>query len=336
MRRPQLAGSLVLRHYVLSISAGAALLAGCGGSQPPIGAPGAMPQTTALATRADRGKSWMLPEAKSEDLLYVTNYSGVSVLTYPESKRVGVLKGFFSAAGECVDQYGNVFIGNEKPVGVYEYAHGGSKRIAKFLTKHVGAIGCAVEPVTGNLAVTGSSSSVNIFERGRKQPLVITDPKMFFNIFCTYDDKGDLFVGGSSNASGGLRLAEPPAGARKFAGISIGPTIDPTQNIQWDGAHLAALAFVKHGTKKKIAIAQLAIDGTQATQVGSTPLERPAYIILQCFITKGTVILPNWSLRQGQHDDVLFYHYPKGGRPFVQLTNDMTDPRGAVVSFAGK
>ncbi|MFY9720344.1 MAG: choice-of-anchor tandem repeat GloVer-containing protein [Candidatus Cybelea sp.] len=30
------------------------MLAGCGGSQPPIGAPGAMPQTSALATRANR------------------------------------------------------------------------------------------------------------------------------------------------------------------------------------------------------------------------------------------------------------------------------------------
>jgi hypothetical protein len=28
---------------------------GCGGSQPPIGAPGAMPQNRAIASRADRG-----------------------------------------------------------------------------------------------------------------------------------------------------------------------------------------------------------------------------------------------------------------------------------------
>jgi hypothetical protein len=49
---------------VLSVGV-AALLAGCGGSQPPIDAPGAMAQTSAIATHADRGKSWMLPEAKS-------------------------------------------------------------------------------------------------------------------------------------------------------------------------------------------------------------------------------------------------------------------------------
>jgi hypothetical protein len=45
-------------RYALT-SCAAALLAGCGGSQPPIGAPGAMPQTSALTMHAERGKSWM-------------------------------------------------------------------------------------------------------------------------------------------------------------------------------------------------------------------------------------------------------------------------------------
>jgi uncharacterized repeat protein (TIGR03803 family) len=44
----------VLSRYVLSVCAVAALLAGCGGSQPPIGAPGAMPKTSTIATHADR------------------------------------------------------------------------------------------------------------------------------------------------------------------------------------------------------------------------------------------------------------------------------------------
>lgn len=42
----------------LTASIAAALLAGCG-SQPTI-APGAMPQSRAIATTADRGESWML------------------------------------------------------------------------------------------------------------------------------------------------------------------------------------------------------------------------------------------------------------------------------------
>src|SRR5580692_6719927 len=58
--------------------------------------------------------SWMLPEARAADLLYVTNYSYVSVLTYPEGRQVGVLKGFVSAVGACTDASGNIFITNFK------------------------------------------------------------------------------------------------------------------------------------------------------------------------------------------------------------------------------
>jgi hypothetical protein len=41
-----------LSRYALAMGAAAALLAACGGSQPPIGAPGAIAQTSTLATHA--------------------------------------------------------------------------------------------------------------------------------------------------------------------------------------------------------------------------------------------------------------------------------------------
>lgn len=54
-----------------------------------------MPQTPALATHAQRGKSWMLPEAKSEDLLYVGEASypsyGVFVYKYKTEELLGNL-----------------------------------------------------------------------------------------------------------------------------------------------------------------------------------------------------------------------------------------------------
>jgi phospholipase C len=48
-------------QYALTNCIAAAMLAGCGGSQPPIGAPGAMQQTFASAAHAERGTSWMVP-----------------------------------------------------------------------------------------------------------------------------------------------------------------------------------------------------------------------------------------------------------------------------------
>ncbi len=45
--------SLDSGRYALTISVAAAMLAGCGGSQLPIGAPGAMSQSRAIAARSD-------------------------------------------------------------------------------------------------------------------------------------------------------------------------------------------------------------------------------------------------------------------------------------------
>jgi hypothetical protein len=56
-------------RYALSIIVAATTVAGCGGgSQPSVGPPGAIPQSSARATHAAPGKSWMLRKAK-RDLL---------------------------------------------------------------------------------------------------------------------------------------------------------------------------------------------------------------------------------------------------------------------------
>ena len=113
--------SLGLSRYALAMGAASVLLAGCGGSQPPVGVPGAMPQTLAIATHAAHGKSWMLPEAKNQDLLYVsTDNSGVYVYAYPSGKIEGILyEGFASPQGICVDKNGDVFITDAEAEGRY-------------------------------------------------------------------------------------------------------------------------------------------------------------------------------------------------------------------------
>ena len=115
-------------RYALFGSVGAALLAGCGGSQPPIGAPGPMPQRPAIGTHVGRSGSWMLPQATSEDLLYISTLGpDVYVYSYPAGKLVGTLNCNFSfTVEECSDTDGNVFITNQARYsaqsGVYEFA----------------------------------------------------------------------------------------------------------------------------------------------------------------------------------------------------------------------
>jgi hypothetical protein len=158
--------NLGLGRYALCSCVAAALLAGCGGSQPPIGASGAMPQTSAIATHTTHGKSWMLPEARGRNLLYVSSGSSVYVYTYPRAKMVGVLADFEATRGECVDKAGDVFI-IDHYAGVDEYAHGGTSPIAMLDPPWSFNLGCSVDPTTGNLAVTGGGDAVTIFPYNR-------------------------------------------------------------------------------------------------------------------------------------------------------------------------
>jgi hypothetical protein len=315
----------------LSLGAAAALLAGCGGSQPPIGAPGAVPQSRAIATHAERGGSWMLPEAKGEDLLYISNYSNVLVFAYPQGKLVGTLKGFYSAVGECVDSKGDVFIANFKPVTVYEYAHGGTKRIGSFPTKKAGTTGCAVNPVNGDLAITGLTSYVEIYRGAKGKPVILHDKQMFFGQFCTYDPSGDLFFAGYRRYPfDHYQLSELRGGTKTFINIKPDVRFEGEVSIQWNDKMLTAMTFVPWPTGTAT-IVRYAISGNRATEVGETPLNAPKRIVVQYAIDGSTVVLPN---DDSSDRSVLFYKYPDGGKPFRILTKKVTVPRGVVISVA--
>src|SRR5580700_4427081 len=186
-------------RYAFGICTTGAMLVGCGGSQPPIGAPGAMPRSSAIATHAAHRTSWMLPEAKSEDLLYVSDtfLGDVFVFSYQKHNQVGDLTGL-NAAGLCVDAKSNIFVTNTYPKQVLEYAHGGTQPI-RILENAGNAPGaCSVDPTTGNLAVSSFKGPdlLLVYKRARGTPKVYTDPDMAYMFFCAYDDKGNLFLDG--------------------------------------------------------------------------------------------------------------------------------------------
>ena len=73
----------------------------------------------------------MLPEAKGDDLLYLSDNESqnVYVYSYPAGKEVGLLSGIYAPQYECADKNGNVFLTASDPYrgGVYEFAHGASE-----------------------------------------------------------------------------------------------------------------------------------------------------------------------------------------------------------------
>ena len=110
---------LCFSRYAFSRCVAAALLA-AGGSQPPIRAPGAMPQTSAIAAHPERDKSWMRSRTSRGDLIYVAAAGKSYVLTYPQGKLVGTID--YGAADACSDSAGNVFLTVDQ--GVDEFSHG--------------------------------------------------------------------------------------------------------------------------------------------------------------------------------------------------------------------
>lgn len=316
--------ALRLRLYAVCTVVTLAFLTDCNAYVPATKTTSGSSSNTQIDSRTN---SWMLTEAKGEDLLYVTNYYTVLVFSYPQGKLVGTLKGFYSSVGECVDSKGDVFVVNSKPRAVFEYAHGETKRLAKLVDEKAGTTGCAINPINGDLAVSGVTNYVDIFKGAKGKPISVLDKDMWYGQFCTYDDAGDLFFLGLRNTKGKPRLSELPVGSSRFTDINPDALMYDEGGIQWDNGYLTASLIVKGYAT---AIGQFDVSGTTAHEVGVTNLGT-SYRIIQYFIDGSTVIVPNYE-KHGPFD-VLFYDYPAGGAPTSVITK-ADYARGVVVSHA--
>jgi hypothetical protein len=309
---------LAFGRHAVCIGAATALLAGCGGSQPAIGAPGAMPQSRAAAQHAVRGGSWMLPEAKSERLLYVSAFggSGVYVLNYPRLKLVGQLTGFFGTTGVCSNASGDIFVTDFQASDIEEFAHGGTSPIQTLADPGYRPFECSVDPATGDLAVTNYQTSqsgagnVAIFQGSEGQPQFYSDTNISWYWGCSYDDRGNLFITGVSGASD---FAELSQGSQNFRDLSL--PFKPS-GIAWDGRYLT-IGSVPRNSSGSV-IDRVRLSGDSVNIVKSIPLDPPskhhAFIMFYAF-TSGKVTAA-YNL---QH--VGLWTYPKGGTPILRRSH---------------
>jgi DNA-binding beta-propeller fold protein YncE len=171
-------GSMQMKHpvfnrYALSICVAAAILAGCGGSQPPIGAPGAMQLQVAHHERAG-------PDSGVE-FAYVTNDGSNNIFTYTINLTSGALKQVkgspFGAGTEpldlAVDPTGRfAYVTNDYPYDVYGYRINAASGALTQMNESpfgagIGALGVAVAPngkfvFTANLGYGFSSEPGNV------------------------------------------------------------------------------------------------------------------------------------------------------------------------------
>lgn len=320
--------SLGLGGYALSGGVAVVLLGGCGGSPPPISAPGTtMPQTSAIAGHVDRGTSWMAPQAKNDDLTYVGDERAVTVYSYPKGVLVGDLKGFYRTGRLCVDKRGDVFIVDFGKNAIYEYAHGGKSPIETIPGPGY-PFSCAVDPRSRKLAVTSlagisSTGKVLIYPHGSGNPTVYTDSNIASFFFCAYDDLGNLYVDGQQTASGTgtFEFAELAKGGSGLTNIALGVGWTYPGGVQWDGKYVVVSNQIDPY------LYRYAISGSSAVLEGVVDLKNSPRGIYQFWIKRPRVLVRNPLMVQ-------FWNYPAGGTPTETITRRVNRAFGVTLSVA--
>ena len=346
--------------YALSLCAAVAILAGCsnGGPQSQLGPPAPIQQNAAqsslntqsldllaLTTRnrvvpamhVNHRPSWMDPDAKKQDLLYISDpvAGDVDVYSYPRGKLKGMLTDSDAPYGECSDKAGNVWIANFYGADIVEYAHGGTSPINTLSDPGANGypIGCSVDSTTGNLAVsnfdnakTGAPGDVLIYADAQGTPTTYTVTNATPYWPPGYDNKGNLFVQ-VYNPYGAL--AELPKGRKQFKTITLNVTIYVPGSVQWHGKYLAVDDQAYEGGNTT-GIYQVQISGSSGTAIGSEELldSCGASDVVQFWIQGNNVVGPNVACL-----NVGIYKYPAGGTAIKTLTG-FQYPNGATVSLS--
>ncbi len=296
------------------------LLPGCNGQPVSVLIPAG---ATAVGPATNSGP---LAHGVGRELLYVVSYGSVNVYTYPRDAFLGSLTSF--GTDVCTDQRGDVFVTTGSGLTVTEYAHGS---VIPKVTLHdpFYAGPCAVDSVTGSVAVTFFDQLVVVFPHNRKNGWRFTKIYTISNAsasFPAYDRNGNLFVDGYTYTSNRFALEELPKGGNAFEPISLNQQITGAGGIQWDGNFLA-IASGDVYLKRPVVIYQFAISGSSGTLIGSTRLLN-SYGGAQYWIQGGRVI--------GQYfkpyfNGVAIWRYPRGGKP-IKAFAPQTQAFGVIVS----
>jgi len=194
----------VFSRYVLGICAAAAMLAACGGSQPPVGAPNLSPKSS--QSRETVKPSSATPTYKvSAPLLYVTSpdLDITPLAIYDASKDdpkplATINKDINNSAGACIDGNGTLYVANEPGSGpgwVSEYILGQTKPL-RVITKGINTPAfCAID-ASGNLWVTNIGlDDVAEYLEGSTKPHVTITKGLTYPDGIAIDSAGNLYVG---------------------------------------------------------------------------------------------------------------------------------------------
>jgi hypothetical protein len=170
------------------------------------------------------------------------------------------------------------------------------------------------------------AGSVAIYANASGTPIQYTDAVLKRALFCSYDDRGNLFVDGFTRK--GFGLAELPKGSSTFSEITLTQSIYFPGGVEWHGRYLAV------GDQDVSKVYQFAIKDKHAVLEGTTRLDRARDVVQFWLVQKksearaGELVAPD-----AYNHDVSIYNYPAGGSPTSTFScYFMYEPVGAAVS----
>ncbi len=283
--------------------------------------------------------------AAADDLVYVADdqssyQSTVDIYSWQSWKQVGTITGFLQPWGLCTDKAQHVYVVDLNTSGIYEFTHRGTGPIKTLFDPYAAPWGCAVDPRTGNLAVSDwfenvGNAGIVIFSSGSITEYKSTNASGFD--WLGYDDDGNLFVSGLLSNSEGEAFWEIPAGSMTFTQISLPLSVYADSGVQWDGKYMAV------GDAFHKSIHQLAVSGSTATLEGTTSLHITNDLYADFYVPRfgsdsqqGTrVAVSDFGItRSGQPYYIGKFLYPGGGSAIklIQTPTGSDSAEGIVVS----
>ena len=302
----------------------AALLAGCGGSQPSIRAPSTLAQNASVVTHGAHG------QAAKRDLIYAATGNNVYILTYPAGKFVGALN--VNGYTLCSDRDGDVFVPEPATDQILEYAHGVTTPF-KVLSDEAQPLDCAVDKKTGDRAVTNEASgqgTIAVFPKAEEPAQYFGDPAMDIFGQCGYDSHGNLFADGIGN---GNIFAELPEGSGTFRNFTMPDGLDAFGSVQWDGTYIT----LANPTTRKVY--RLQVSGSRFKIAGIVRASgwQNAYEAhwpyIQTWLRNGAFVAQS----KGETAEIGIWPYPVGGRAKRVIGNfesSSADLYGVTISLA--
>ncbi len=282
--------------------------------------------------------SWIAANARKAKLLYVSDAGRftVDVYTVPELKLAGKISGIDRPQGECSDGDGNVWITSTQGLEILEFAHGGKTPI-KVLGDPAGyPAGCAIDPVTKDLAVTNmrgfsGAGSVLIYRHAAGVPAIYQNPAQYYYFLAAYDSHGTLYASGQT-AAAAYSLSALYPGRHALASLAIkGATLYFPGTVEWLGSTLI-LGDQLCGNKKGSCLYRASVTGKTVNVAGVTYLNG-ACDVAQAIIGKREVIGGNVAqCGRGGKSGVDLWRFPAGGDPTKRVTG-LDAPVGAALSL---